>query len=79
MDIYIIIQTPLQGLTDSFGGVLVISFLMPFVWWFGVHNMIIGGVVGPILLSNTIDNQAMIDSGKALTIQNGAHIVTNNL
>lgn len=75
--IYKIIQIPLQGLTDSFGGVIVITFVMPFLWWFGVHGaMITGGIVGPVLLSNTMDNQAIIDSGRALTIQNGAHIVT---
>jgi len=75
--IYKVIQTPLQGLTDSLGGVLVITFLIPFLWWFGVHgSIIVSGVMTGILTSNTLDNQAIITSGKELTIANGAHIVT---
>ncbi|PRR83003.1 PTS sugar transporter subunit IIC [Clostridium vincentii] len=75
--IYKVIQTPLQGMTDSLGGVIVISFLIPFLWWFGVHGAaIVGGVMGPILTSNTLENQAILTSGKALTLENGAHIVT---
>jgi PTS system cellobiose-specific IIC component len=75
--IYKVIQTPLQGMTDSLGGVIVITFLVPFLWWFGVHgSSLVGGIMGPVLTSNTLANQAIVDSGKALTIQNGAHIVT---
>lgn len=75
--IYKILQTPLQGLTDSLGGVIVISFVGPFLWWFGVHgSTIVSGVADGILISNTLENQAIIDSGLALTIENGAHIVT---
>ena len=75
--IYKVIQTPLQGLTDSLGGVLVITFIIPFLWWFGVHGaIIVSGVMTGILTSNTLDNQAIIQSGKELTIANGAHIVT---
>ncbi|AGF58457.1 PTS sugar transporter subunit IIC [Clostridium saccharoperbutylacetonicum] len=75
--IYKVLQTPLQGMTDSLGGVIVIGFLIPFLWWFGVHGAsIVGGVMSGILASNTLDNQAIINSGKELTIANGAHIVT---
>ena len=75
--IYKMIQTPLQGMTDSLGGVIVMAFLIPFLWWFGVHgSTIVGGIMTGILLSNTSANQAIIDSGKELTIANGAHIVT---
>lgn len=67
--IYKVIQTPLQGLTDSLGGVLVITFIIPFLWWFGVHGaIIVSGVMTGILTSNTLDNQAIIQSGKELTI-----------
>lgn len=76
--VYKVLQIPLQGLTDSLGGVIVISFLVPFLWWFGVHGgAIVNGIITPILLSNATENQAIIDSGKELTIQNGAHIVTS--
>ena len=75
--IYKILQTPLQGMTDSLGGVLVMGFLIPFLWWFGVHGAtIVSGVMSGILQSNTLDNAAIVTSGKELTIANGAHIVT---
>ncbi|MDR3598105.1 PTS sugar transporter subunit IIC [Clostridium sp.] len=75
--IYKVIQTPLQGMTDSLGGVLFMGFAIPFLWWFGVHgSTIVGGIMGSLLTSNTLDNAAIITSGKELTIANGAHIVT---
>jgi PTS system cellobiose-specific IIC component len=75
--IYKLIQTPLQGMTDSLGGVLVMTFVIPFLWWFGVHgSSIISGIMTGILTSNAMENQAIINSGKALTIANGGHIVT---
>ncbi len=75
--IYKVIQTPLQGMTDSLGGVLVMTFIIPFLWWFGVHgSSIISGIMTGILTSNALENQAIINSGKALTVANGGHIVT---
>ncbi|AGF55515.1 PTS system cellobiose-specific IIC component [Clostridium saccharoperbutylacetonicum] len=76
--IYKVIQTPLQGMSDSMGGIIVIGFAMPFLWWFGVHgSTIVGGIVGSLLGSNALDNAAIVASGKELTIANGAHIVTS--
>lgn len=75
--IYKAIQTPLQGMTDSLGGILIMSFLIPFLWWFGVHgSTIVGGIMTGILTSNTLENQAILQSGKELTVANGGHIVT---
>ncbi|AQR93157.1 PTS sugar transporter subunit IIC [Clostridium saccharoperbutylacetonicum] len=75
--IYKVIQTPLQGMTDSLGGVLFMGFAIPFLWWFGVHgSTIVSGVMSSVLTSNTLDNAAIVTSGKELTIANGAHIVT---
>lgn len=75
--IYKLVQTPLQGITDSLGGIIVMSFLISFLWWFGIHGAtLLGGVVQGVLISNATANQAIIDSGKALTMANGAHIVT---
>ncbi len=75
--IYKVIQTPLQGITDSFGGALMIAFLVPFLWFFGVHgSTIVGGIMGSLLQTNSLENQAIIDSGKELTLANGGHIVT---
>ena len=75
--VYTVIQTPLQGMTDSLGGVIMMTFLTPFLWWFGVHgSTIVGGIMGPLLGANALANQAILDSGMALTIENGGHIVT---
>lgn len=76
--IYRGLQAPLQGMTDSLGGALLMGFLIPFLWFFGVHgSTIVGdGTMGPLLLANSADNQAILDAGKALTLANGGHIVT---
>lgn len=76
--IYKALQAPLQGMTDSFGGMVLMSFMIPFFWFFGIHgSTIIGdGIMGPMLLANSAENQAIIDSGLELTIANGGHIVT---
>ncbi|MBU3160442.1 PTS sugar transporter subunit IIC [Clostridium frigoris] len=76
--IYKVLQIPLQGATDSLGGALLIAIATPLLWWFGVHGaMIVGGVMTGLLTANELANQAIINSGSALTIANGAHIVTN--
>lgn len=73
--IYTVVQTPLSGLTGSFWGVVAIGFLVPFLWWFGIHgNSVIGGVMSGIWLGNMTANQALLDSGVELTIANGGHI-----
>ncbi|MGX7163259.1 PTS sugar transporter subunit IIC [Enterococcus massiliensis] len=75
--IYKVIQSPMQGVTDSLGGALMLGFLVPFLWFFGVHgSTIVGGIMGPILQANSLANTDILDSGKELTIANGGHIVT---
>lgn len=76
--IYKVLQMPLQGLTDSFGGVLAMGFVIPFFWFFGIHgSTLIGdGIMGPMLLANSAENQAILDAGLELTLANGGHIVT---
>lgn len=75
--IYKFLQTPLQGLSDSLGGALIIAFLVPFFWFFGVHGgLIMGAITSGLLIPNTADNAALFAKGQ-LTIANGAHIVTN--
>lgn len=75
--IYKVLQIPLQGLSDSVGGVIVITFTIPFLWFFGVHGAtVVGGIVQGLLTANSLENQAIIDSGRALTVANGAHVVT---
>ena len=75
--VYGFIQTPLQGLTDSLGGVIVMTLMIPFLWFFGIHgSTIVGGIIGSVLTANSLANQAILDSGMALTIENGGRIVT---
>lgn len=75
--VYSFIQTPLQGLTDSLGGVIAMGLIGPFLWWFGVHgSTIVSGIMGSLLQANALANQAIIDSGLELTIENGGRIVT---
>lgn len=76
--IYKVIQTPLQGMTDSIFGIILYCTIATVFWWFGVHGgSIVTGIMLPILLSNIAANQSILDSGKALTIANGAHVVTD--
>lgn len=76
--IYSALQSPLQGMTDSLGGVIAMGFMVPFFWLFGIHgSTIIGdGIMGPLLLANSAENQAILDAGLELTLANGGHIVT---
>lgn len=75
--IYSAIQIPLQGVTDSFAGVVIMTVMMSLLWWTGVHGgSICGGILSPILQANMAANQKILDSGVALTAQNGGHIFT---
>ena len=75
--IYTMIQTPLQGLTDSLGGVIIYAFLVSFLWFFGVHgSTICSGIMSGLFQANFLENQAILDKGLELTVANGGHIVT---
>lgn len=75
--IYSAIQIPLQGVTDSFAGVVIMTVMMSLLWWTGVHGgSICGGILSPILQANMAANQKILDSGVALTVQTGGHIFT---
>jgi len=75
--IYTMIQTPMQGMTDSLIGAIVMCFLYPFLWIFGVHgSTVVGGIMDGLLQANCLENQAILDAGLELTVANGGHIVT---
>lgn len=74
--IYDVLQMPLQGLTGSLYGAIGIAFFISFLWWFGVHGQsVVNGVVTALLLSNLDANKAMLAAGN-LSVEDGAHIVT---
>ncbi|MFC6200534.1 PTS sugar transporter subunit IIC [Lactiplantibacillus nangangensis] len=78
--IYKVVQTPLQGLTDTFGGMLIIALLIPLFWFFGVHGaVIIGGIMGPLLQANSLANAKITAAGHIASASNGGHIVTQSL
>ena len=73
--IYNFVQTPLQAASDSLGGVILIAFAVPFLWFFGIHGGVtVGGMVGSLLTANTMDNAALQVAG-TLDLEHGAHIV----
>jgi len=75
--IYSLVQVPLQGLTDSLGGMIAIAFFISFLWWFGVHGQsIVNGIVTSILTANAIDNTKILAEKGYLDLSNGGHIVT---
>lgn len=76
--IYNLIQQPLQHATDGLFGVLIISFLPVFFWFFGVHGAtLISGIMTPLLLANSADNLKLYQAG-TLSMDGGAHIVTQS-
>lgn len=75
--IYKVIQMPLQNVTDSLGGIIVIAFTVPFLWFFGVHGAtIVSSIANPILISNAEINNRILQQGLELTVENGGKIVT---
>ncbi|MBP3892820.1 MAG: PTS sugar transporter subunit IIC [Atopobiaceae bacterium] len=85
--IYTFLQAPLQGITDSLGGVIIFTALIPLFWFFGVHGAtVVGAVMGPINSANMLENQALVErlmnSGMsrneavAAMAENGGHILS---
>lgn len=75
--IFKIIQTPLQGLSDTLIGGSVIAALQSILFWAGIHGPnVVGGVVNPILIANSLDNQHIIDMGMQLAGNPDAKIIT---
>lgn len=70
------LQVPLQNLSDSFLGGLVITLLISLLFWAGLHGPnIVMGVMAPILTANSIANNELLEAGN-LSIEKGAHIMT---
>ncbi len=76
--IFKVIQTPLQGLSDTLGGGVVIVGLQSVLFWAGIHGPnVVGGVVGPLLIANSLDNQHLLDMGMTLVNNPSAKIITH--
>lgn len=76
--LYDLLQIPLQGLSDSLGGVIVVALLISLLWWCGVHgSAIVMGIMGPIVTANALQNQELLIKGEQLIAGENAKIVTN--
>lgn len=76
--IYKVLQTPLQGMTDSLAGAVLIPLLISLFWWFGIHgSAVVMGVMGPLVTANALANQDIVTAGEKLVVGQNAHVVTN--
>lgn len=75
--VFAVIQTPLQSLSDTLGGGVVIASLMSILFWAGIHGPnVIGGVTNPLMIANALDNQAILNAGMSLVGNPSAHVIT---
>ena len=64
--VYNIVQSPLQNIGGSFGGVVVAYLAMNLLWFFGIHGKaVVYSVVAPIWASYTAANIAATAAGNA--------------
>lgn len=68
-----IIQTPLSGIGDSVWAIVFIWALSNFVWFFGIHGIVVISVVNPILISLDLENLEKTQHGLK-----AAHIIGKN-
>lgn len=66
--IYTFIQMPLQGLSGSYGAMLIVVFVVGFLWFFGLHgsNIVLVGIMQPLYLALDMQNLTAYQSGKPL-------------
>lgn len=70
------LQVPMQNLSDTFLGGLIIVLLISLLFWAGLHGPnIVMGVMAPILTANALANSELAAKGLN-TVAEGAHIVT---
>ncbi|WP_161841053.1 PTS sugar transporter subunit IIC [Candidatus Enterococcus huntleyi] len=62
-----VIQTPLSGIGSSVWAVALIWLLSNFVWFFGIHGIVVVSVVNPILISIDLENLERTQAGEAAT------------
>ncbi|MGL5955611.1 MAG: PTS sugar transporter subunit IIC [Brevinema sp.] len=75
--VYKILQIPLQHFSSSLIGAFLIPILVSLLWWTGMNGgAIISGILGPILMANSIANQKLMDNAEILVTGDNAYIVT---
>lgn len=62
-----LIQTPLSGIGNSVWAIVFIWMLSNFVWFFGIHGIVVVSVVNPILISIDLDNLERTTNGLEAT------------
>lgn len=78
--IFKLLQTPLQNLSDTLAGGLIMTFVMSILFWAGIHGPnIVMGIMGPILTANAIANQEIVTAGKELVVGENAKVMTIQL
>ncbi|MBP1040206.1 PTS sugar transporter subunit IIC [Vagococcus sp. BWB3-3] len=78
--IFKVLQTPLQNLSDTLPGGLIMTFIMSIMFWAGIHGPnIVMGIMGPILTANATANQEIVNAGKELVVGGNAKIMTIQL
>ncbi len=71
-----VIQTPLQGLSDTIIAGTIFSWLQTILFWAGIHGPnVVGGVMNPIMLANSLENLALMDAGVDMSSDPRVHIL----
>ena len=64
--IFRLVQTPLQNVSSTWAGGILIVLLISALFWAGLHGPnIVMGVMAPVLTANALANQALMDGGQA--------------
>ncbi|UXJ96436.1 PTS sugar transporter subunit IIC [Enterococcus raffinosus] len=80
-EFYALVQEPFMGLANSYGSALLIAFITPFLWFFGLHG---ANMIDPFMQAINAPaieaNNAALSAGKAAPyIVNKPFMVVNNL
>lgn len=74
-DIIVTILQPLQSIGQSFGGFVIICFLMAFLYSFGISTWVLNPIVFPIMMKGIADNMSLVEKGMAATNINTQEVV----
>lgn len=61
-----IIMQPIVAMVDNVWGVMFLSLLVMFFWWFGIHDTVITGPLTPFLYSNLSANMSAYAAGTSV-------------